>query len=156
MKRLLKEIIAGATYGICIGFIISLIISVLYNTGEYYPSSFMFVQRFDNILQAVLVSTVLWVFMGIVTSVPGEYIFDRTDWSITRMTITHFCVMYFLFFPLSILAGWYPVNILNMTIFTVIFVIIYITIWYVTMKSTQNDIRAINQKMQHNTKIEDN
>ncbi|MCF7523552.1 DUF3021 domain-containing protein [Levilactobacillus brevis] len=56
-------------------------------------------------------------------------IFFNEDWSIARQTIWHFGLSYLGFTPLAILAGWFPLNVTWLLLYTLIFIGIYLVIW---------------------------
>ena len=67
----------------------------------------------------------------------GDFIFKYTDWGITKATIVHFITTYVGFLPLAILAGWFPLTINYLIIFTIIFIVVYTLIWIIQFFKTR-------------------
>lgn len=143
-KELFKRILFGIYIGTFIGLNMAIIFSYLSNTGQFYPAPVMFVNKFSNSLNATTASVILWSLIGIIFST-SSMIFEYTDWSITKMTIVHFCITYLGFTPLSIICGWVIPRLMPIVFFTIIFIFIYIIIWIIFMKKAKEDINIINK-----------
>lgn len=63
------------------------------------------------------------------------------------MTVVHFFLSYVFFAPLSIVAGWLSVSLLNLVTFTIIYLLIYIIYWLVWMLQAKKGIEKINSKL---------
>ena len=48
---------------------------------------------------------------------------------------------------LALLAGGVPLNLINLSKFTVVFILIYIIIWYCSYHKAVKDVKSINQKI---------
>ena len=128
MKKYVSNGLSFASVGIIIGLAISIFFSYLSGAGEYYPSSMVFMNNFANPLDAVLLSLILWGLMGLLFGF-GAMIFNIKKWSTLKQTAVNFALYFVLFTPLAILAGWFPLTLGNLTVFTIIFVIIYAFCW---------------------------
>lgn len=131
MTRHLKSGLSFAAHGVLIGMALSIFFSYLSGTGNYYPSSSLFMVQFATPLDALVVSIVLWALMGILFGF-GAMIFEIKKWSTLKQTVVNFLVYYLIFSPLAILAGWFSLTLMNFLAFTVIFVVVYAICWLVT------------------------
>lgn len=130
MKKQLRNGLSFAAHGVLIGMAISIFFSYLSGTNTYYPSSSTFMAQFASPLNALVVSIVLWALMGILFGF-GAMIFEIKKWSTLKQTSVNFFVYYVVFSPLAVLAGWFPLTIMNFVIFTVIFIAIYALCWVI-------------------------
>ncbi|GHP14163.1 histidine kinase [Lentilactobacillus fungorum] len=146
IKKFSIQTIVGIVSGVFIGFVLSLIFSLLNGAVSYSPSTPKFVAQFNGSLSATVFSALLWALMGIVFAV-GSLIFTITDWSIAKMTIVHLAVTYFGFLPLAILAGWFPLNFVELGGFTIIFIVVYIAIYITSMIVARKEAESLNQKL---------
>ena len=135
-----------ATIGVFIGLVISLIFNYVENSNLYYPSSVAFVKKFSSPLDAVAVSALLWALMGLVFGF-GSMVYSIRKWSYLKQTITSFIIYYVGFTPLAILAGWFPLSWINMIIFTVEFILIFLLFWTFYYWKAAREIKRINQKI---------
>lgn len=143
MKKIVFRALGGIQSGVATGLLISVGISYFLDLSDYYPAPPRFVTQFDNQVQALIASILIWAAIGGVFSCT-HLIFTEVDWSITKMTLAHFMVTYSLFLPLSILAGWYPISTIDIVIFTIYFIVIYLIIWIISMIKARKDIAKIN------------
>ena len=112
----------------------------------YYPSTFAFVKKIARPLDAVAVSALLWALMGLVFGF-GSMVYSIRKWSYLKQTITSFIIYYVGFTPLAILAGWFPLNWINMIIFTAEFILIFLVFWTFYYWKAAREIKRINQKI---------
>ena len=147
----MKKLIHAIQKGVLIGVIISIITSLIFLQGDYYPMipvSFMgevYYERFNETI-VMLIAVGLWALIGILFTY-GNNIFTKTDWSITKQTIVHFLVMLLLFLPLAILAGWFPINVGSIVSFIIIFIVIYVAMWIGTYQRNKHLVTEINSSL---------
>lgn len=143
IKKIIQRTCFGIFSGTFIGLCFSLFFSYFYQSTTLLPAPPRFMHHFASSLNAFATSIILWSLIGIVFSV-SSLIFSETDWSITKMTITHFIICYSLFLPLAILSGWFPINLPSFISFTVTYIIIYCLIWTIFMYSAKKEIQHLN------------
>lgn len=124
----------------------SLFFSYLYGLSNYVPSAPTFTNHFSRPLNAVLASVILWGLMGFIFSA-GALIYKHEQWSILKRTIVNFVIYYCGFTPLAILAGWFPLTLVNVAVFTGIFVLVFILMWFINTYITKREVRRINKKI---------
>lgn len=146
MKKHLFILFSSICMGEFFGLVISLCFNYLYQTHTYYPSDPTFSSHFANSVDAMLVSVILWGLIGLVFGT-GAFIFNIRQWSLRTRTIVNFFVYYCGFTPLACLAGWFPLTVPNLTLFTLIFVGIYLFIWWINYYSAKHELNRINQKL---------
>ncbi|WP_407884696.1 DUF3021 domain-containing protein [Furfurilactobacillus curtus] len=144
MRKIIAAILCGIPIGITVGFIISLFFSVIYRSQSYLPSTPTFIAQFSSPLIATIVSSVLWALIGIVFSLTN-LLFQVDSWSITRQTVGHFVLSYLGFTPLAILCGWFPKSIAWLALFSLIYLVIYIIVWFISMSIAQAEVRRLNR-----------
>lgn len=146
LKRFIYHLYMFATEGIFIGLVISIICNYLSRNSTYLPSDPSFTSKFSNSLDAFTVSVILWAVTGALFGF-GSFIFSISQWSVLKKTIVNFFAYYLGFVPLALLAGWVPLNLINLSKFTVVFILIYIIIWYCSYHKAVKDVKSINQKI---------
>lgn len=146
MTKFIKTTLNSGVIGIAVGFMVALFFSVAFNANYLEPSSPMFNNQFHSPLTATVVAAILWMLMGIVFGIASQ-IFTVERWSITRQTLTHFIVVFVLFTPLAIIAGWFPLDVLWLVYYTIIFVVIYLVMWFISMLDARQQIMSANQSL---------
>ncbi|HFI0590321.1 DUF3021 domain-containing protein [Streptococcus suis] len=146
----MKKYILSASLGIAIGTIISIITSAVFGQGTYLPLNpfstmgAYYLSNFNQVI-VMLICVVIWAAIGILFQL-ADTIFEQ-DWSLLRMTATHFLVTAIGFTPLAILAGWFPVNLAGLLFFWLLFILIYALLFFINYKKMEASVQAINRHL---------
>ncbi|CAM3100834.1 DUF3021 domain-containing protein [Staphylococcus argensis] len=147
----MRGILRSSMLGIMIGLGLSLIFSFIFGHDHYYPQSP--VSTMGQIYYAhlnepmiMLISIILWALVGILFFV-GGLLYERTEWSLWKITIVHFILMLGGFFPLAILAGWFPLKVAPIVSFVVLYIIIYSIIWLIQYQRNKKYVAEINRAL---------
>ncbi|MBI0111143.1 DUF3021 domain-containing protein [Lactobacillus sp. W8093] len=146
IKKFINYIFRFSAEGTLYGLIVSLFFNFSNKNSVYYPSVPSFSAKFATPLNAMTVSVILWSLMGLVFGF-GSFVFVIRQWSILKRTIVSFIIYYIGFTPLAFLAGWFPANIVNFMIFTGLFILIYVAVWFIRSYRVIREIREINNKI---------
>ncbi|CYW43680.1 DUF3021 domain-containing protein [Streptococcus suis] len=146
----MKKYILSASLGIAIGTIISIITSAVFGQGTYFPLNpfstmgAYYVEHFNQ-PTVMMICVVIWAAIGTLFQL-ADTIFEQ-DWSLLRMTATHFCITALGFTPLGILAGWFPVKLGALLFFWFIFVLIYASLFFLNYRKMERQIKDINGRL---------
>lgn len=146
MKKILSHISFGIFSGTFLGLIISFVISWQVGLGKFYPGPPEFMAKFDTELDALGCSIILWSLVGMLFSI-ASLIYENNEWSLLRQFIIHFVCTYIGLLSLNVLLNWFDYSIAEIIHFTIIFVIIYATIWTISMLRVKANLDKINQKL---------
>lgn len=147
----MKMLLRGVAIGIIIGLVNSVFFSYVFANGVYYPmsptstSGAYFYSHFSE-TTTFIIALICWSLIGIGFTLARK-IFQKEDWSILQMTVTHFATVLVFFLPLSIISGWYPLNVKAIIFFLIMFVIIYVIIWAIMLTINIYRIKVINEKL---------
>lgn len=144
INKLIRTGFMGGMVGIVIGLIISVVMSFIYGEGNYYPSTPIFMENFSRQVDAMVVSVVIWFTIGCVNSA-ASWVFEHSEWSITKMTVTHFIIVYSSTSVIGYFAGWFSFSFNEFLIYTVIFIVIYVIIWFLNMQNARKSIKELNR-----------
>ncbi|WP_449459669.1 DUF3021 domain-containing protein [Streptococcus suis] len=143
----MKKYILSANLGIAVGTIVSIITSAVFGKGLYLPLNPLstmgayYVEHFNQ-PTVMLICVLTWASIGILFQL-ADKIFEQ-DWSLLRMTATHFCITALGFTPLGILAGWFPLNLGSLLFFWLIFVLVYALLFFLNYRKMERYIKDIN------------
>lgn len=143
-KHIFLQLFSGFKTGVFIGLMFSIFFSFVYSGEAFYPMSPSFVEKFSSELTAFLISVFLWGLIGVIFTMTN-YIFTSTDWSITRMTISHAVISYILFLPIALYLNWINFSVTNILSFTMIYLIIYTFFWVISMIRVKKEVDKINK-----------
>lgn len=144
----MKRYLYSASLGITIGLGISLIMSACFGHGTYLPlNPFSTLGQYYlshfNLVVVMLISSLIWAAIGLLFQA-ADQIFKQ-DWSLAKMTFTHFLLTAVGFTSLGLLAGWFPINLPWLLFFEGIFIVIYMLIYFINYQAMKKQVIAINQ-----------
>lgn len=146
MKKYISQLLSSISFGITIGLIIATSFSSLYKLPYLYPSSSSFVSHFSSPLNSLITSILIWGAMGILFFI-ANFIFSVETWSITKQTIYHFFTTYIGYTSLALIAGWFPINLIWISFYTLIYLTIYFIIWLISMHYAKSLVKKINKSI---------
>lgn len=145
-KNILLQLFNGFKSGVFIGLMLSIFFSFMYSDDVFSPMPPPFIEKFPSELRAFIVSVLLWGLIGVLFTMTN-FIFTSTDWSITKMTISHALISYVLFLPIALYLNWINLTLMNILSFTMIYVVIYIFLWSISMMKVKKEITKINEHL---------
>ena len=143
-KHIFLQLFSCFKKWVFIGLMFSIFFSFVYSGEAFYPMPPSFVEKFSSELTAFLISVFLWGLIGVIFTMTN-YIFTSTDWSITRMTISHAVISYILFLPIALYLNWINFSVTNILSFTMIYLIIYTFFWVISMIRVKKEVDKINK-----------
>ncbi len=146
----MKKYVHSAVLGVTVGLIISLITSGIFAKGYYTPINpfstmgAYYIAHFNQ-WTIMVISVLIWAAIGLLFALLDKIYYQ--DWSLLRMSITHFATSLLGFTPLAILAGWFPLTLSWIVIFFPIFILIYVTIYWANYQHMRKSISDINHSL---------
>lgn len=142
-KKILKLALWSAPIGVNIGIFSYLIFSPSFNP---FSSLSNFERFFQHSVSVNLVDLFIWALIGIIFGC-SSLIYQIETWSITKQTLVHFCITYFLLIILSILVNEHKWNWYYLLDFTIDFCIIYLIVWSVSLIRAKMFVKSLNRKL---------
>ena len=124
-KKVILRSLIGAPIGLSISFIITLIISVIINKGEYYPVVPQLTALCGNELNAVVIQTICSLLYGAAFG-GASVIWEIENWSLLKQTVIHCLVISVTTLPIAYCMYWMPHSFLGIAGYIVIFFFICI------------------------------
>jgi hypothetical protein len=146
LKKTIGRGALGFPLGICIGFLISICISAVLATGEYYPCVPDLVQTFESELAAVIFQTGLWGVLGSAFAA-ASVVWEVEKWSIARQTGIYFLVVSAVMLPIAYLTGWMEHSIGGLLLYFGVFIVIFAVIWAIQYLVWKTKIRHMNNSI---------
>ena len=149
-KKVIKRCLIGAPIGLSISFIITLIISIIINKGEYYPVVPQLTSLCGNELNAVIIQTVCSLIYGAVFG-GASAIWEFEKWGLLKQTVIHCLIISVSSFPIAYFMYWMPHSFWGIAGYIAIFFFIYFFIWISWYFAMRKRIRELNEKIKVNT-----
>ena len=145
-KKVILRSLIGAPIGLSISFIITLIISVIINKGEYYPVMPKLTALCGNELNAVVIQTVCSLIYGAAFG-GASVIWDMENWSLLKQTVIHCLIISVSMLPIAYYMYWMPHNFWGIAGYIAIFFFIYFFIWFSQYFAMKKRIQEFNNKV---------
>lgn len=148
-KKIIIRCLLGAPIGLAISTLITIIFSLLYGDGNYYPVVPELISDCGNEINAVLLQAVCSFIYGAAFA-GASAIWELEDWSILRQTVTHLVICSAGTFPIAYFMRWMPHNTPGFLLYFGIFFGIYAFIWLSKYTATKKRIEQMNAKLKEN------
>ena len=135
-KKVILRSLIGAPIGLSISFIITLIISVIINKGEYYPVVPQLTALCGNELNAVVIQTICSLIYGAAFG-GASVIWEIENWSLISVSML----------PIAYCMYWMPHSFWGIAGYIAIFFFIYFFIWFSQYFAMKKRIQEFNDKV---------
>lgn len=151
MKRniILRGLI-GFPIGITIGYLISIINSLIWADGYYSPCVPELISVMGNEINAVLLQALLCGLLGVGFS-GGSVIWEVERWSIVVQTGVYFAVTALIMMPIAYFMYWMEHSLKGFLSYFGIFVLIFVIVWIVQYMIGKRIVKNLNTNL-HKTK----
>ncbi len=144
-KNIVVRSLVGALIGLAISTVITIVISLSIGDGKYYAVVPELAADFGSEINAVLVQAVFSMLYG--AAFGGASVIWDTDWSLTKMTVTHLVICSAATFPTAWFMRWMDHSLTGALKYFGLFILIYAVIWISMYLSIKKRINEINEKV---------
>ncbi len=148
-KNIIQLGLLGFPLGIAIGFIISIIFSILIGDGLFYPVNPQLIKTAGDELSGVIIQTLLCGIIGSGFSIIS-IIWNIDSWSIAKQTGVYFSLACVIMFPISYMANWMPHSVKGILSYVGMFVTVFIFFWLIQYFIWKIKIKKMNEKIKTN------
>lgn len=145
-KKVLLRALLGIPLGIAMSYIITILISITVQGGQYYPCVPSLSETVGSELGAVILQTALSGLLG-ASFAASSIIWEMEDWSIMKQTGLYFLITAMTMFPVAYFAEWMEHSVAGFLIYFGIFVTIFIVMWIVQYFIWKQKIKGFNKKI---------
>ena len=146
MKKIVSRVLYSFPIGISCSVGISLLLSLIFGEGKYYPFAASLVFFTGSEVKAMLMQTIL---SGILGSVFGgmSFIWEIERWSILKQTAVYFLSVSIPMMGISYLLYWMEHSLSGFLLYFLIFVMVFIVVWLFNLAMYWIKIRKMNQNL---------
>lgn len=145
-KKAIKSGLLGIPAGIAIGYVITILISLGWGDGYYYPCVPTLVDNVGSEIGAVVIQTILCALIGCVYGA-ASVIWDIEEWSLTKQTVICFLIYSLSMLPCAYAVEWMEHSVSGVLIYFGIFCAIFVMIWAAQYLGWKYRINKINRKI---------
>lgn len=143
-KETVKRGALGFPLGICIGYVVTLMISLAVGDGSYHPFVPSLIEGFGSEIAAVLFQTALCGVLGAAFGA-SSVIWEMEKWSIAKQTAIYFLIVSIVMLPIAYLAHWMDHSIAGFFFYFAIFAGMFLVIWVIQYFIWRNKIKGMNR-----------
>lgn len=143
-KNVLKGILSSFMMGISIGYVITVISSLLFGNGAYIPCNQVLYDMIDSEIGAVTVQTLVCGSVGTLFYLVS-FIWNMDNISIAKQTFLYYVMCIVIMFPAAYLMHWAEHSFLGFLIFFVLFTVFFFIVWIVQYVFAKSNIEKINK-----------
>ena len=146
MKKIISRVLYSFPIGISCSVGISLLLSLLFGEGKYYPFAASLVFFTGSEVKAMLMQTIL---SGILGSVFGgmSFIWEIERWSILKQTAVYFLSVSIPMMGISYLLYWMEHSLNGFLLYFLIFVMVFFVVWLFNFAIYWFKVRGINEEL---------
>lgn len=146
-KKMFLSGLLGFPIGIAIGYVITILTSLGWGDGGYYPCVPELADALGSEINAVAVQAVLCGVIGAAFAA-SSVIWEIEEWSIAKQTGIYFAIVSMVMLPIAYFMGWMEHTVTGFLSYFGIFTGIFVVLWVTQYFSWKNKIKKINSKMQ--------
>ena len=146
MKKIVSRVLYSFPIGISCSVGISLLLSLIFGEGKYYPFASPLVLFTGSEVKAMLMQTIL---SGILGSVFGgmSFIWEMERWSILKQTAVYFLSVSIPMMGISYLLYWMEHSLSGFLLYFLIFVMVFIVVWFFNLAVYWFKLRRMNRDL---------
>lgn len=146
MKKIISRVLYSFPIGISCSVGISLLLSLIFGEGKYYPFASPLVLFTGSEVKAMLMQTIL---SGILGSVFGgmSFIWEIERWSILKQTAVYFLSVSIPMMGISYLLYWMEHSLSGFLLYFLIFVMVFIVVWFFNLAVYWFKLRRMNRDL---------
>lgn len=143
-KKIFLRCISGFPTGIAIGYLISIMISLILADGYYSPCVPELARKMGNEINAVLLQTLLCGILGM--GFGGcSVIWEIEHWGLVKQTGIYFLIISVLMLPVAYTARWMEHSLKGFLSYYGIFIFIFACVWVIQYIKAKHSVKKINE-----------
>ncbi len=147
-KKIALRSILGFPIGIALGYLITIVISLIFADGYYSPCVPELIRVMGNEINAVVVQALLCGLLG-VGFAASSVIWEMENWSIVKQTGIYFTIVSLIMLPIAYFSYWMEHSIAGFFSYFGIFVLIFAVIWVIQVAAGKRNVEKMNKKLHH-------
>lgn len=145
-KKIFLRGMLGIPLGVAIGYIITILVSLVWADGHYSPCVPELTVMMGSEINAVLLQTVLCGILGMGFGA-GSVIWEIEDWGLAKQTGIYFAVISVVMLPVAYITHWMEHSLKGAFSYFGVFVLIFVIIWIVQYTIIRHNIRKMNETL---------
>lgn len=147
-KKIILRSITGIPLGLTIGYLITIVISLIWADGYYAPCVPELAAITGSEINAVLLQALLCGILGM--GFGGcSVIWEIEDWGIVKQTGIYFLIVSVIMMPIAYVTYWMEHSLSGILRYFGIFALIFAVVWVIQYGRAKKNVKKMNEKMEH-------
>lgn len=146
-KKIILRSISGLPIGLSIGYLITIVISLIWADGYYASCVPELAEKMGSEINAVILQALLCGILGM--GFGGcSVIWEIENWGIAKQTGIYFLIVSLIMMPIAYVTYWMEHSLKGVISYFGIFVLIFAIVWVIQCGRAKRNIRQMNEKME--------
>lgn len=145
-KEFMKRALLGFPLGIAMGQVVSIMVSFIFANGYYGAVHPDLIVTLGSEINAVIVQTFLYGVIGFIYA-GTSVVWEKDSWSLTKQTLVALSVYAITMVPIAYILKWIQPNWGDTLLFLSVFIVIFIVIWSGIFLYTKKSVAQMNAKL---------
>lgn len=146
-KKVILRCISGFPIGLSIGYLITIVISLIWADGYYASCVPELAERMGSEIGAVTLQALLCSILGM--GFGGcSVIWEIESWGIAKQTGIYFLIVSLIMMPIAYVTYWMEHSIQGIVSYFAIFILIFAIVWVIQYSRAKHNVRQMNKKME--------
>lgn len=145
-KKIFLRSISGFPLGLAIGYVISIIISLIWAKGYYSPCVPELAAMMGNEIRAVVLQAFLSGILGMGFGA-SSVIWDMEDWGLVKQTGIYFLIVSVIMMPVAYITYWMEHSVKGFLSYFGIFALIFIIMWMIQYARAKRHVKKMNEAL---------
>lgn len=145
-KKIFLRSISGFPLGLAIGYLITIIISLVWANGYYSPCVPELVVMMGSEINAVLLQALLCGILGMGFAA-SSVIWEMDDWGITKQTGIYFLIVSVIMMPIAYITYWMEHSLKGFVSYFGIFTFVFAIVWVVQYTRGRHNVKKMNEAL---------
>ena len=145
-KEIIKRGLLGIPVGITIGYLMTIINSLIFGNGNYYPVTPELVASMGNEINAVMLQSLLYAVIGF-SFASSSVVWNMDSWSMLKQTALYFIINAVVMMPIAYGLNWMQHNSKGIIIYLAVFTLYFAVIWLIQYFIWKRYLKRMNTKL---------
>lgn len=145
-KKIFLRSISGFPLGLAIGYLITIIISLIWANGYYSPCIPELIVMMGSEINAVLLQAFLCGILGMGFAA-SSVIWEIEDWGIVKQTGIYFLIVSIIMMPIAYVTYWMEHSLKGFISYFGIFVFVFAIVWVVQYARDRHNVQKMNEAL---------
>ena len=142
-RKIVLRSLLGFPLGLAIGYMITIIISLIFADGYYSPCVPELITTMGSEINAVLLQAFLFGVLGSGFAA-ASVIWEIEDWGLVKQTGIYFLIVSVIMMPIAFVTHWMEHSMKGILSYFRIFFIIFVAIWIIQYAIAKHNVKKMN------------